>query len=177
MSTRFFAALCLSGLLVSTMATQGASEDPEKNQAKAKVGSEQKVLQTVDHSQRVSKMIGMDVQNMKGEDLGEIEDLVMDTQTGKIRYAAISFGGFLGVGDKLFAVPLHALKLKHEGENTYFVLNVDKQRLNNAPGFNKDAWPDFGNSQFTSQVDKFYGATSTDTDKTDKEDQKDERSK
>src|SRR6202451_1685462 len=84
-------------------------------------------------------VIGSKVFNQQNEDLGKIEDLVIDAEAGRIAYAVLSFGGFLGMGDKFFAVPWSALKL--DTENHRFVLNVTKEALKDAPGFDKDHWP------------------------------------
>src|SRR5262245_57886759 len=83
---------------------------------------------------RANQIAGMKVVNAAGEDLGKIEDVVVDMGTGQVRYAAISFGGFLGVGDKFFAVPFRALKLHHNaGDKTHhFELNVTKETLERA---------------------------------------------
>lgn len=109
---------------------------------------------------RADSIAGMTVKNPAGQDLGKVEDIVIDMGTGKVRYAAVSFGGFLGVGDKLFAVPFHALKVKHNtGEKTtHFVLNIEKKALEKAPGFDPKNWPDFGNPRYGDANDKFYGA-------------------
>lgn len=108
---------------------------------------------------RAQSIVGMAVKNPSGQDLGKVEDVVIDMGTGKVRYAAISFGGFLGVGDKLFAVPFHALKVKHDtnDKKTHFVLNVNKETLEKAPGFDSKHWPDFGNPRYGADNDKFYG--------------------
>ena len=87
-----------------------------------------------------STLIGDRVVNLKGEDLGKIEDFMLDPEQGRVGYAVLSFGGFLGMGDKLFAVPMQALKLAREEKR--FILDVDKERLKNAPGFDKNHWPD-----------------------------------
>jgi sporulation protein YlmC with PRC-barrel domain len=106
---------------------------------------------------RSSQLVGMPVHNAAGEDLGKIEDLVIDLSTGRVRYATLSFGGFLGVGDKLFAVPWGALRLKTVGDDTTFVLDVPKERLEAAPGFNKDQWPNFADPNWSREIDLYYG--------------------
>jgi sporulation protein YlmC with PRC-barrel domain len=78
--------------------------------------------------------------NSAGEDLGKIEEIMIDVPTGRVAYAVLSFGGFLGMGDKLFALPWDALKLNEDEHE--FILNVDKATLENAPGFDQDDWPD-----------------------------------
>jgi sporulation protein YlmC with PRC-barrel domain len=107
---------------------------------------------------RSSDLTGMTVKNASGQNLGSVDDLVIDVTTGKVRYAAVSFGGFLGVGDKLFAVPFQAFQLKHDpGDNKrHLVLNVDKQKLERAKGFDKKAWPDFGDPRWGDENDQHF---------------------
>lgn len=95
------------------------------------------------------------VVNAAGEDLGNIEDYMIDLNTGRIAYCVLSFGGFLGMGEKLFAVPWGAMTL--DTENKRFILNVDKERLKNAPGFDKDNWPDTTNPEWGSRIYSYYG--------------------
>lgn len=71
-------------------------------------------------------------------------------------YAVLSFGGFLGVGDKLFAVPWHALEL--DPDNKCFVLDVEKDRLKNAPGFDKDHWPSMADERWATDLHAHYGS-------------------
>lgn len=104
-----------------------------------------------------SKLIGDAVVNMNGEKLGKIEDFVLDPGSGHIDYAVLSFGGFLGVGDKLFAVPIEAMKMSPEERR--FILDVDKERLKQAPGFDKDNWPQASDRAFGTKVYKYYGYT------------------
>lgn len=100
---------------------------------------------------------GTDVRNAQGEDLGHIEEIMVDPSNGKTAYAVLSFGGFLGLGDKLFAVPFSRLNVDREDEK--MILDVDKERLKEAPGFDKDNWPDFHavDSAYRTSVDSYYG--------------------
>jgi hypothetical protein len=82
---------------------------------------------------------GDKVVNRAGEDLGQIEDFMIDFENGRIAYAVLSFGGFLGMGDKLFAIPWQALKLRLTEHA--FILDIDKEILEKAEGFGKDKWP------------------------------------
>ena len=100
-------------------------------------------------------LIGDSVVNGMEEDLGDIKEIMLDMNTGQVAYAVLAFGGFLGMGEKLFAVPWQALHL--DTANHRFVLNVEKERLKNAPGFNKDAWPDMSDVNWASQIHTFYG--------------------
>ncbi|OEU41425.1 hypothetical protein BGV40_15040, partial [Methanosarcina sp. Ant1] len=82
---------------------------------------------------------GDKVINMAGEHLGKIEDLMIDLENGRVAYAVLSFGGFLGIGNKLFAVPWEALSVKPDEHA--FALDVSKEILEKAEGFDKDDWP------------------------------------
>ena len=100
-------------------------------------------------------LLGNDVYNTDGEDLGDIKEFMIDMASGKVAYAVLSFGGLLGMGDKLFAVPWAALTL--DTENHRFTLNVPKVALNDAPGFDKANWPTMSDKTWASGVHKFYG--------------------
>jgi len=102
-------------------------------------------------------LIGNDVCNQNGDDLGDIKEIMLDTATGKVCYAVLSFGGVLGIGSKLFAVPWDALKL--DTKEKHFVLNVDKNRLKNAPGFDKDNWPNMADKSWENEIHSYYGTT------------------
>lgn len=101
-----------------------------------------------------STLAGDNVVNLQGENLGSIKDLMIDVGSGTIEYAVLSFGGLLGLGDKLFAIPFKQLSVDHE--NRRMVLAVDKERLESAPGFDKNDWPDFADPIFRSSVDSHY---------------------
>lgn len=103
------------------------------------------------------RLVGNDVCNESGESLGSIKEIMLDTSTGNVCYAVLSFGGILGIGSKLFAVPWYRLKL--DAEKKYFVLNVDKDRLKNAPGFDKNHWPDMADKSWENQMHSYYAAT------------------
>jgi sporulation protein YlmC with PRC-barrel domain len=100
-------------------------------------------------------LLGNDVYNHEGEDLGDIKELMIDMATGKVAYAVLSFGGWLGMGDKLFAVPWAALAL--DTEHKRFTLSVHKAALKEAPGFSKNHWPKMSDRTWASGVHKFYG--------------------
>lgn len=100
-------------------------------------------------------LLGNDVYNKDGEDLGDIKEFMIDMASGKVAYAVLSFGGVLGMGDKLFAVPWAAMSL--DTENKRFTLNVPKVALKDAPGFSKDRWPTMSDKTWAGGVHKFYG--------------------
>lgn len=101
-------------------------------------------------------LLGNDVYNKDGEDLGDIKEFMVDMASGKVAYAVLSFGGVLGLGDKLFAVPWAALTL--DTERKRFTLNVPKAALKDAPGFDKGHWPSMSDKTWASGVHKFYGS-------------------
>ena len=101
------------------------------------------------------KLAGDKVLNLAGEQLGKIEDFMLDLESGRIVYAVLSFGGVLGIGDKLFAVPPEALML--DERNACFVLDMDKATLRDAPAFERNRWPDFADPTFGARVYSYYG--------------------
>jgi len=103
-----------------------------------------------------SKIIGEAVVNHQDESLGKIHELVIDAKEGRLAYAVLSFGGFIGMGNKLFAVPWTAFEFSNT-ENK-LILNVDKKKLEAAPGFDKDAkWPDFADRTWGGDIYRYYG--------------------
>ena len=112
-----------------------------------------------EHSRVLSatRIIGNKVVNTEGQQLGNIKELMVDLDDGQIAYAVLSFGGFLGVGDKLFAIPLEALTINPQDHTV--ILDVDKEVLKDAPGFDKDHWPD--NAQYEAgwllDIYEYYG--------------------
>ena len=100
-------------------------------------------------------IIGDKVINPQGEHLGEIKELMIDLDLGRVAYAVLSFGGVLGMGEKLFAIPFQALQLRPDRHE--FVLNVDKEKLKKAPGFDKNNWPSTADRTWGAQIHKYYG--------------------
>jgi len=81
---------------------------------------------------------------------------MLDMRTGRVSYAVMSFVDFLGMGEKLFAVPWNALVL--DTKNRRFVLNIAKHRLTTAPGFDKGKWPDMADPSWAKGIHDYYGA-------------------
>lgn len=102
-----------------------------------------------------STITGDDVRNLDGDKLGHIEELVIDLDSGRVNYAVLSSGGFLGVGDKLFAIPWDLLTI--DTDNKDVVLDLSKETLENAPGFDKDNWPDVHDRSWVGDVYRYYG--------------------
>ena len=87
-----------------------------------------------------SSIIGDKVQNKQGEHLGEIKEIMLNTKTGQIEYYVIEFGGFLGIGEKYFAIPFGLLTI--DPLKQLYVFDQKKEMLENAPGFDKEHWPE-----------------------------------
>src|SRR5258706_673741 len=100
-------------------------------------------------------LTGDAVTNRAGEDLGEIAHVMIDVPSGRIAYAVVACGGVFGIGAKLFAVPWGAFTL--DADRQCLVMNVDKSRLENAPGFDKDHWPAMADPRWASEVHDYYG--------------------
>lgn len=94
------------------------------------------------------------VVNGNGEDLGEILAIMIDVPSGRVAYAVLSFGGMMGIGDKLFAIPWSALTL--DANRRCFVLDMTLERLKRAPGFDRHHWPSMADPGWASQVHSFY---------------------
>jgi sporulation protein YlmC with PRC-barrel domain len=102
-------------------------------------------------------LIGDSVVNQSAEDLGKVEAIMLDVASGRIAYAVLSFGGFLGMGSKYFAIPWSALTL--DAAEKRFILGVSKETLENAPGFDKDHWPSMADPTWATQLHEYYDVT------------------
>lgn len=158
--------LCCTALALVSLEAQHATAqvDVEAGPVRVQVGD------AADHSRsalvrRASEVTGLVVKNEAGTELGTVEDLVLDLSSGRVRYAALSYGGFLGVGDKLFAVPWDRFQVSvdDDGEE-YLVLNIDEETLKNAEGFDQDNWPDVASPEWSRGIDDYYGQGENDLD-------------
>lgn len=104
---------------------------------------------------KVSEIIGMTVRAASGDKLGEIKDLMVNLPDGRILYAVLSSGGFLGVGDRLLAIPASAFTVSDDGK--VLMLNRDKESLRAAPGFDKNRWPETADPAFITEVYRYHG--------------------
>jgi sporulation protein YlmC with PRC-barrel domain len=119
------------------------------------------VRDTIHHSDgpgpdvmNAASLIDDDVVDAAGDGLGKIEAIMLDVTSGRIAYAVLSFGGFLGMGSKLFAIPWSALVL--DARHKRFILDVSKERLESAPGFDKDHWPSMADRAWATDVHEYY---------------------
>jgi sporulation protein YlmC with PRC-barrel domain len=96
---------------------------------------------------RASQFIGKEVRNQQNERLGKVDDLVLDLRSGQVAYTVLAEGGVLGIGEKLFAIPLQAFQAPEGGDRV--VLRADREQVAKAPGFDKDNWPTTANPYWT----------------------------
>lgn len=119
--------------------SQGAQSKQSQGQsASAGASSSGKSAQAQQGQTQMSKLIGAKVSGSDGKDLGEIKDVVIDMQGGKVHAAVLGFGGILGMGEKNYAFPISQLK---PAKGNKFTLGVDKEKLKNAEGFAQGQWP------------------------------------
>ena len=143
--------LALVGLFLGTNGFTQEKKGPGVGVIASKTAEGQRI-----NAFMVEKIIGSKVINMKGETLGKIENLVVDIDTGKIVYAVLESGGFLGIGDKLFPVPWKSLAaLPSEG---IFFLNQSKEQMEKAPAFDKNNLPNMADISWGADIFKYYGA-------------------
>jgi sporulation protein YlmC with PRC-barrel domain len=142
-------AFMFSGFLATD--SLAAKEDKGTTGAVQTPSGEAKVVPNVT---RASKLTGATVKNTKGEDIGEIEDLVI-SKDGRIQYVVLAHGGILGAGEKLFAVPWKAVKAGDQEDS--YIVNIDKERLAQAPSFQRNNWPNFADRDVYMMYYGYYG--------------------
>ncbi|HEY2686688.1 MAG TPA: PRC-barrel domain-containing protein [Steroidobacteraceae bacterium] len=107
-------------------------------------------------------LLGNDVYNGIGDKLGSIAEVMLEMNTGRVSYAVLSFGGFLGLGERLFAVPWRCLKL--DAKHHRFLLNVPKEALRHAPCFEKGHWPSMADPAWEQGITKFYASVGSEAE-------------
>ena len=136
-----------------TQGKETASPAQTEKMSKEKMGKEGKTMSEGGHkfvtkagdmTWRASEFIGMKVENRQGEDLGKVSDLAIDPKTDRVAFAVLAYGGAAGIGEKYIAVPMRSLTLgeKEQGKEHVFMLDMSKDRLEKAPAFDKNSWPD-----------------------------------
>lgn len=161
-SKQLFSAVIVTLVGSTTLASAQDKPQPKTPPTTPPTVTKKELKKEVPFCHKASDVVGADVKNSKGENLGKVEELVIDPNTGAISYAVVSFGGFLGMGDKLFAVPFALLKAPEvpEGDRmANFTFDVEKSRLEKAPGFDKNNWPDVATPTWSQEIDRYYGTT------------------
>jgi len=157
-SKKLVLGLAASTLSIGYVSAQEVS--PPVKTANASQASSKLDARTTGLSVRASKLMGMKIQNSRKESVGQIKDLVIDPSTTRVQYVAVTYGGFLGLGDKLFAVPMAAIKVQTDPDNVdrvVLVLDVTKEQMNGDQGFDEQHWPNFSDSKFTGDLFRRYG--------------------
>lgn len=134
-----------------------AQERPDGNAPGATAPASGQSAQSAARHLRASQLVGMEVSNAQGEDLGRIEDLIVDVNNRRVHYAVLSFGGFMGLGDKRFAYPMRTFQAAADGE--HLVLNVPEEALKAAPGFDRGSRMDWNDARYRGEVDRYFGDT------------------
>ena len=98
----------------------------------------------------ISTLRGSHVGNCAGEELGKVDDFVVDLESGRIAYVIVSLGGFLGIGDKLVPVPWEFFSFRTEDHELF--VDVEKQMLLDAPSFERSKWPDLGDEAWVGRI-------------------------
>jgi len=149
--------------VVGVAPTEAVTE-PEAAAQPTEAAAESETVATDELSIQVSELMGYNVVNPQGENLGEIEDVIVGLDSEQIKYAVLSFGGFLDIGDKLFAIPLSAMTFNSAEER--FVFDMAEDQLQNAPSFDDNTWPDLIDPQWDTNIRDFWQderlATTTD---------------
>lgn len=105
---------------------------------------------------RASRIVHAGVHAPDNRKIGNITDLVLDRRRGAVAYAIVSFGGVLGVGKKLHAIPWQALQPSDDGK--YYILHADKETLNKAPAFDKARWPDMTDQRWSAEIERYWSS-------------------
>ncbi len=158
--SRLIAGAGVLALLLAVQAPAGQTNQPQSGEprgggtqieVKVRIGAEPTPAQF--RIWKATDLIGRTVKNPENQDLGKVEDLAIDPDRGRIAYAVLSFGGFLGVGDKFFAIPWSSF----EPRTDVLVLNVAKDKLKTAQGFDKSHWPDMADMRWATATHAFFG--------------------
>jgi len=99
---------------------------------------------------------GTSIYNPAGESLGSVEDVLIDKVSGKIAYAVVGFGGFLGIGDRHYPLPWE--KLKYNTAMGGFVVDLDRRVLEGAPSYATDETVWWEDPAWGKRVYDYYGA-------------------
>jgi hypothetical protein len=102
------------------------------------------------------KVAGSGVENTRGDSLGHIEEIMIDKISGRVGYAVLNYGSFLGMGGKLFALPWDVLK--YDTRRDAYVVGIPEERLKNAPSFDAGSWPDMGDPTWGKGIHDYYSS-------------------
>lgn len=151
-----FGMVAIATCIPWTVAQAESASQPSQSRER----SREKAVQRL--AVRASDLIGMEVYNAEGDALGSVYDIVIDARKGRVRYAALSYGGFLGFGEKLVAVPWEVFTIQNiQARNEYnLVLHATEEQIKGATGFDHDNWPNFADPELAEELDAHYGIDS-----------------
>jgi sporulation protein YlmC with PRC-barrel domain len=109
---------------------------------------------------RVQELIGMDVRDNGGRRVGDVEDLMIDTANGRVSYAVVGYGGFMGLGERLYAYPTSAFS--SDLRSGTLTLKLPGERLTAADGFERDNWP--ADASYWERIQKVFSDERTPAD-------------
>lgn len=112
------------------------------------------IMMITNHVVNANDVIGVNVENMQGDNLGKIEALMLDKLNGKVNYVVLSYGGFLGMGNKLFAMPWSIFS--YNKDKDCFQIPLNEEQLKNSPGFDKDSWPNMSDKMWSDSITRYY---------------------
>ncbi len=163
MRVRYLTALMAASAVLVWMAGMAVADKPSTVLKKERMEHHMASSGKSANFARLNDLIGLKVENRQNEDLGKISDLVLDLKKGTIKYGVVSYGGVMGVGEKLVAVPFHLLMLDHAAaglKHQFVLLDISKQGFENAPSFESGKWPDMTDSVWASNLDKYFAKAS-----------------
>ncbi len=155
--TKIWLASALTAISFSSLNAQSPIASPPPNSANQNLHKLDST--TSGPGIRVSKLIGTKIQNSANESVGQIKDIVVNPASLRVQYVAVTYGGFLGLGDKLFAVPMQAIQVKQDPDNhdrVVLILDVTKEQMAGAQGFDEANWPDFANTTIAGEIYRRY---------------------
>jgi len=166
------AVFLLSVVFLLTMGGAAAAQQQETSTSKSTsdtspstastTGAATSSTTTQTHFGKGTDLMGSTIKNSQGQSLGKVENIVVDMDSGNVSYVVLSSGGYIGIGSKeLIAVPWKSFKLGQDSQS--LVLDMDKQKLEQAPRFSQDKWPSMGDAKWSEQVANYFGTATTQT--------------
>jgi sporulation protein YlmC with PRC-barrel domain len=133
---------------------QGRSTAQQQSQQMDQSQQSQASSQFQPQLERTNRLIGSDVVNKQGDKIAKVEDIVLDSHDRTINYVVLSYGGVLGMGNKLFAVPWSDIQM--DSQKKSFIVDASTDQLKSAPGFDKNNWPNMADPAWKQRNDTYY---------------------
>lgn len=144
--------ICISSMALSQQTGQGSSTSNQQSQSNRSTEPQHAAFD------KATELIGSTVKNSQGQSIAKVQNLSIDMESGNVAYVILSSGGYLGIGSKeLIAVPWSSFKTGSDQRT--LVLDITKQKLEQAPRFSQDKWPNMGDTKWTQQVNNYFGTS------------------